>query len=116
MIVVLNRDSTKDDLSRIEERIEGHGLKAQISTGVERTVVGVLGAIPSEFKDEMELMPGVAEVMIITKPYKLASREFHPEGSIVRVGAVLGGRRRADGGHRQSGKEGRGHSASGRRI
>ena len=92
MIVVLNRDSTKDDLSRIEERIEGHGLKAQISTGVERTVVGVLGAIPSEFKDEMELMPGVAEVMIITKPYKLASREFHPEGSIVRVGdAVIGG-------------------------
>ncbi len=92
MIVVLSRDSTKDDLSRIQDRIEGHGLRAQISTGIERTVVGVLGAIPSEFKDEMELMPGVAEVMLITKPYKLASREFHPEGSIVKVGdAVIGG-------------------------
>ena len=92
MIVVLSRNSTKDDLSRIQERIEGHGLVAQISTGVERTVVGVLGSIPSEFKDEMELMPGVAEVMIISKPYKLASREFHPEDSIVKVGdAVIGG-------------------------
>ena len=92
MIVVLSRNSTDDDLSRIKERIEGHGLVAQISTGVERTVVGVLGSIPSEFKDEMELMPGVAEVMLITKPYKLASREFHPEDSIVRVGdAVIGG-------------------------
>ncbi len=92
MIVVLSRNSTEDDLSRIQERIEGHGLVAQISTGVERTVVGVLGSIPSEFKDEMELMPGVAEVMLISKPYKLASREFHPEDSIVKVGdAVIGG-------------------------
>ena len=92
MIVVLSRNSTDDDLRRIQDRIEGHGLVAQISTGVERTVVGVLGSIPSEFKDEMELMPGVAEVMLISKPYKLASREFHPEGSIVKVGdAVIGG-------------------------
>jgi len=92
MIVVLNRDSTKDDLDSIQKRIEGHGLRAQVSTGVERTVVGVLGSIPSEFKDEMELMPGVAEVVVISKPYKLASREFHPEGSIIRVGkAVIGG-------------------------
>ena len=49
MIVVLNRDSTKEDLDSIQKRIEGHGLRAQISTGVERTVVGVLGSIPSEF-------------------------------------------------------------------
>ena len=92
MIVVLNRDSTTEDLDRIQERIEGHGLKAQISTGIERTVVGVLGSIPSEFKDEMELMPGVSEVVLISKPYKLASREFHPEGSVIKVGdAVIGG-------------------------
>jgi len=92
MIVVMNRDSTGEQLGEVRKRIEGHGLKAQISTGVERTVVGVLGAIPSEFKDEMELLPGVGEVVLISKPYKLASREFHPEGSTVRVGdAVIGG-------------------------
>lgn len=92
MIVVLSTDSTKEQLEQVQARIEGRGLTAQVSTGVERTVVGVLGAIPSEFKDEMELMPGVAEVVLISKPYKLASREFHPEDSTVKVGnAVIGG-------------------------
>ena len=92
MIVIMNRDSTDEQLGHVQRRIEGHGLKAQISTGVERTVVGVLGTIPSEFKDEMELLPGVSGVVLISKPYKLASREFHPEGSTVRVGdVVIGG-------------------------
>ena len=92
MIVVMTRDSTQEHLREVTQRIEGHGLKAQISTGVERTVVGVLGAIPPEFKDEMELLPGVSEVILVSKPYKLASREFHPEGTTVRVGnVVIGG-------------------------
>ena len=92
MIVVMTRDSTPEDLGQVQTRIEGRGLTAQVSQGVERTVVGVLGAIPPDFKDEMELLPGVAEVVLISKPYKLASREFHPEDSIIRVGdAVIGG-------------------------
>lgn len=92
MIVVMSRDSTTEDLDQVQTRIEGRGLTAQVSQGVERTVVGVLGAIPPDFKDEMELLPGVAEVVLISKPYKLASREFHPEGSIIWVGdAVIGG-------------------------
>ena len=92
MIVVMSRDSTEGDLIEVQRRIEGHGLTAQVSTGVERTVVGVLGAMPSELKDEMELLPGVAEVVLISKPYKLASREFHPEGTTVQVGdALIGG-------------------------
>ena len=92
MIVVMTRDSTLEDLGQVQNRIEGRGLTAQIFEGVERTVVGVLGAIPPDFKDEMELLPGVAEVVLISKPYKLASREFHPEDSIIRVGdAVIGG-------------------------
>jgi 3-deoxy-7-phosphoheptulonate synthase len=92
MIVVMTRDSTQENLSEVQKRLELRGLAAQVSTGVERTVVGVLGAIPPDLKDEMELLPGVTEVVLISKPYKLASREFHPEGSTVRVGeAVIGG-------------------------
>ena len=92
MIVVMSHNSTQEQLALVTERIEARGLRAQLSTGVERTVVGVLGGIPSEFKDEMELLPGVAEVVLISKPYKLASREFHPDGSVVRVGnAEIGG-------------------------
>ena len=93
MIVVMARDSTPQDLEQLQQRIETRGLRAQVSRGVESTVVGVLGVpIPPEFKDELELLSGVSEVIIITKPYKLASREFRPEGTTVRVGdACIGG-------------------------
>lgn len=92
MIVVMARDTSDDDLNAIRERIEARGLKAQISQGVERVVVGVLGSIPPDFKDEMELMNGVTQVVMISKPYKLASREFHPADTIIKVGdAVIGG-------------------------
>jgi len=92
MIVVMSKDSSEKDLDEVQRRIESRGLKAQISQGVERTVVGVLGTIPPDFKDEMEMVPGVSEVVPISKPYKLASREFHPESSTIVVGnAVIGG-------------------------
>ena len=92
MIVVMGRETSNDDLEAIRERIESKGLTAQINLGVERTVVGVMGSIPPDFKDEMELMNGVLEVVMISKPYKLASKEFHPDDTIIKVGdAVVGG-------------------------
>ena len=92
MIVVMATDSSREDLDRVQGRIEARGLRAQISQGVERTVIGVLGSLPPDLKDEMELLPGVREVLVISKPYKLASREFHPDNTTVVVGdAVIGG-------------------------
>ncbi|HLF04083.1 MAG TPA: 3-deoxy-7-phosphoheptulonate synthase, partial [Dehalococcoidia bacterium] len=86
------KDSTQENLRQVEQRIQGHGLKTQVSRGVERCVVGILGTIPPDLKDEMEMLPGVSEVIRITKPYKMASREFHPENSVVMVGNVkIGG-------------------------
>ncbi len=92
MIVVMQKDSTDDDLKEVERRIESHGLQAHLSSGVERTVVGVLGQIFPDLKDELELLPGVMEVVPISKPYKLSSREFKKENSTVKVGdVVIGG-------------------------
>ena len=92
MIVVMAPGTAQPDLDNIRVRIEDRGLKAQINTGAERTVIGVMGSIPPDFKDEMELMNGVDEVIIISKPYKLASKEFHPDDTIIKVGdAVIGG-------------------------
>ena len=92
MIVVMAPGTAKSDLHNIKERIEARGMRAQINTGAERTVIGVMGSIPPDFKDEMELMNGVDEVVMISKPYKLASREFHPDDTIIKVGdAVIGG-------------------------
>ena len=92
MIVVMALGTAQVDLDNIKERIEARGMRAQINTGAERTVIGVMGSIPPDFKDEMELMNGVDEVVMISKPYKLASREFHPDNTIIKVGdAVIGG-------------------------
>ena len=92
MIVVMARDTAREDLEKVRERIESRGLKAQINLGEERAVIGVMGSIPPDFKDEMELMNGVSEVVMVSKPYKLASKEFHPDNTIIKVGdAVIGG-------------------------
>ena len=88
MIVVMRKDCTKEQLRAVQRRIEGHGLKAHLSEGVERTVVGVLGQTYPELKGELEILPGVLEVVPITKPHKLSSREFKKEDSVVRVGDV----------------------------
>ena len=92
MIVVMARDTASEDLENVRLRIEGRGLRAQINLGEERAVVGVMGSIPPDFKDEMELMNGVSEVAMVSKPYKLASKEFHPDNTVIKVGdAVIGG-------------------------
>jgi len=92
MIVVMARDTASEDLENVRQRIEGRGLRAQINLGEERAVVGVMGSIPPDFKDEMELMNGVSEVVMVSKPYKLASKEFHPDNTVIKVGdAVIGG-------------------------
>jgi len=49
MIVVMERETSTDDLEAIRERIESRGMVAQINLGVERTVIGVLGSIPQDF-------------------------------------------------------------------
>ncbi len=85
-------NSTREDVDEVQRRIEARGLTAAVSFGVDRAVVGVLGSIPPDFKDELELLPGVMQVIVVSKPYKLASREFHPSPTTIQVGeAVVGG-------------------------
>jgi 3-deoxy-7-phosphoheptulonate synthase len=90
MIVVMAKGSKEEELGEVQRRIESNpGLKAQVFHGVERIVVGVLGTVPPDLKEQMELLDGVLEVVPISKPYKLASREFHPDSSTVVVGGVV---------------------------
>ncbi len=70
--------STQENVDKVQRRIEARGLTAAISYGVDRAVVGVLGSIPQDFKDELELLPGVMQGLVVSKPYKLASRESTP--------------------------------------
>jgi 3-deoxy-7-phosphoheptulonate synthase len=92
MIVVMKSGSSHDEIDQVAKRIEHFGLKAHISSGVDHTVIGVLGKVFTELRDALELLPGVEQVLLVSKPYKLASREFHPRDTIVEVkGVRIGG-------------------------
>ena len=83
----MQADSTEEDVQRVQRHLTERGLDAQLNRGVERTVLGVLGQTYPELQDELELIPGVSEVMRVSKPYKLASREFAPEDTVVEIGS-----------------------------
>ncbi|MDD5422850.1 MAG: 3-deoxy-7-phosphoheptulonate synthase [Candidatus Omnitrophica bacterium] len=86
MIIVLRPNATKSDLDHLVSRIKKLGLKPWISKGVERTIVGVIGEEELIRTQPLEVFPGVEKVMPILKPYKLASRDFKKEDSVVNIG------------------------------
>lgn len=94
MIVILRTDASEGDLAQIISRVEEAGLKPHISRGVERTIVGVVGEVSTktQLKEALEMMPGVEDVVPISKPYKLSSREFQPRDTVVSAaGVTIGG-------------------------
>ena len=93
MIIVLKKGATEAELQEIVSRIEEHHLSAHVSKGEETTVIGVVGIrIPPELPDLIERLPGVERTMRISKPYKLASREFKAENTVITIGDVrIGG-------------------------
>jgi 3-deoxy-7-phosphoheptulonate synthase len=84
MIVVMKTGATRDEIDEVRRTIEAHDLQAFVSTGEERTVIGVVGADVGRVEHRGSL-PAVDQIVRITQPYKLASIEHHPERSRVRV-------------------------------
>ncbi len=93
MIVVMKVGSSDKEIDGVVKRIESAGLKTHVSQGVERTIIGVVGQIFPELQDMLEMLHGVDEVIRVSKPYKLSSREFHPLDTTVKVGGItIGGK------------------------
>lgn len=94
MIIVMKPDHTQEELQRVVRRLEEFGLRAHISHGEHRTIVGAIGDEQILREVPLESMPGVEKVMPILKPYKLVSREFKPEDTIIKVnGYSIGGKK-----------------------
>ena len=94
MIIVMKTSCQEADVAEVMQRLNRSGLKGHLSTGVERTVIGVVGVITAvpDLREKLELMPGVEEVIRISRPFKLSSREFRRENTVIRVGDVdIGG-------------------------
>ncbi len=93
MIIVMKSSAVPAQIEAVVERLARVGLKAHLSGGEERTVIGVIGThFPEDLRDQIDVMPGVESVTRITRPYKMASREWKNSDSEIRVdGFSVGG-------------------------
>ena len=92
MIIILQSGASEDQIQHVVERVEAMGLKAHLSRGTFRTIIGVIGDEQKIGAEPLRAIPGVQDVIPVLPPYKLASREAHPQPSIVEVAGVkIGG-------------------------
>lgn len=86
MIIVLRPDATEEEINHIIEKVQKLGLKPHLSRGTERTIIGVIGPEDVLAVTPLEVFPGVEKVMPVLAPYKLVSREFKAQDSVIDLG------------------------------
>jgi 3-deoxy-7-phosphoheptulonate synthase len=88
MVVVMQERATEDQIEKVVAHLVELGMDVHRSTGVSRTVLGAVGDDRQIDPRLIEMLDGVTEVLRVTEPYKLASRAFKPEGTVVTIGDV----------------------------
>ncbi len=92
MMIIMKANATPQQVEAVIMSIKSAGLNVHLSQGVEATIIGAIGETHNIPTERFESLDGVEEVQRITKPYKLASRQFHPENSIFNIdGFTVGG-------------------------
>ncbi|MFN4227884.1 MAG: 3-deoxy-7-phosphoheptulonate synthase [Candidatus Ratteibacteria bacterium] len=87
-LIIMKLGATEKEISEVVKKIEKLGFKPHVSKGTERTIIGIIGDTRGISDEVFKIMPGVSEVISILKEYKLASREFHPEDTIIDINGV----------------------------
>lgn len=91
MIVVMSQGATEAQIDHLKEKLTQWGFGLHVSQGVERTIIGAIGAKKPGIMDAIESMDGVEKVVPILQPFKLASQEFRKEPTQVTAGGVVFG-------------------------
>jgi 3-deoxy-7-phosphoheptulonate synthase len=92
MIIVMSHQAAPAQVDAVVERIKEIGMRPEVSIGEDRAVIGVIGGNAYAYREAFSHLPGIQEIVQITKPFKLASREFQPRDTVVDVGGVpIGG-------------------------
>src|SRR4051812_13123705 len=86
VIIVMNPNASQAAIDRVAAEIERMGSKPHLSRGQFRTVIGAVGEEGGLDQNHLQTLDGVEKVVPIMKPYKLASREFHEDDSVVEIG------------------------------
>ncbi len=87
MIIVMRTGAAQEEIDEVRRTVADEGLETYVMVGEERIVMGVVG-VGVERVQHVELMPGVERCIRVSKPYKLASNEHHPDRTSIRVGPV----------------------------
>jgi 3-deoxy-7-phosphoheptulonate synthase len=88
MIIVMGRQAGSVQVQAVVDRVKEIGLRPEISVGEDRSVIGVIGGNAFAYREAFSHLPGIQEIVQITKPFKLASREFQSRDTVVDVGGV----------------------------
>jgi len=88
LIIVMSHQATSAQVQAVVDRVREIGLRPEVSFGEDRAVIGVIGANAYAYREAFSHLPAIQEIVPITKPYKLASREFQPKDTVVDVGGV----------------------------
>lgn len=92
MLIVMKADATERDIANVAATINNAGLRAHVMPGAQRTAIGITGNDGAINAALFENLPGVAEAIRVTKPYKLITLDLRPEKTVVRLGdATIGG-------------------------
>lgn len=92
MIVITGNTTPEEQIQDIIAAIEKEGLQVHLSRGNDRTVIGLIGTVEPKLAEHLRQMKGVENVVKISKSYKLASRDFHPEDTVISIkGVNIGG-------------------------
>ncbi|WP_028562005.1 3-deoxy-7-phosphoheptulonate synthase [Paenibacillus pinihumi] len=92
MIVIIKPETTEERIGEIVQQIENAGVQAHVSRGTDRTVIGIIGKAEPTLSEHLRQLNGVENVIKISKSYKLASRDFHPDDTVIDIkGVKIGG-------------------------
>ena len=92
MVIIMHPEATQENINGVIQTIENAGLEAKIMEGAQQKIVGVIGDKTKMISVAIDALPGVDHAVSISKSYKLASREFHPQNTVIDIGGVkIGG-------------------------
>ncbi|MEW9698135.1 3-deoxy-7-phosphoheptulonate synthase [Paenibacillus sp. SI8] len=92
MIAITSNKISDERIQEIVQFIEKQGVQAHVSKGEDRTVIGIIGQADPKLAEQLRQMSGVEQVVKISKSYKLASRDFHPADTVIKIkGVEIGG-------------------------
>jgi len=86
MIIVIKKGTNQIQIKKIRRKIEERGLKTAVIKGTERTVILLIGDTRKIEVEQLKVLPGTEKIISVLKPYKLVTRDFKPQNTVIKLG------------------------------